>query len=194
MSLIPEILRNRVFIEDSGEILVDLDSKVENGEPTKSPPADVDSSALANFHHISLSNNEPQPFTVDPPASISNQTVIQPLRVALPTANSSCDYMSSSTSMPTSSMPVQNNMNQPVLNIKDLEYPTEIFPDRNDENPMDEVSSINDVTDNAGGCLIDPLTSDNGLMEERPPPMLNLPPPLQPIVIQSGKSETSNKQ
>lgn len=199
MSLIPEILRNRVFVEESDEILVDIGNKIENGEKTVTPSSEQSavcnfngSNALADFSNISL-DREPKSYTVDPSSSISSQTVMQPLRVALPTTSTNCDYISSP------SVPVQNTDSQSVLNIKDLEYPTEIFPDvKSEENSvcldsLDVESSVN-VADTSERYLIDPLSSDAGLMEEIPPSSLNLPPPLQPVVIQSGKSEVGDKQ
>lgn len=186
MSLIPEIFRNRVIREESDEILVDLDCKIENGDSVINLNSECGvGNVLDDFQDISLS----EPQTVDSTVNISNQTVIQPLRVALPVTNSSCDYTSSS-----SSLPVQNSVNHPVLNIKDLEYPTEIFPDKSEENPSDSVveeRTVSSVIDADEDCLINSLTSDTGLMGEIPPPML--PPPLQPLVVQSGKNESDNQ-
>lgn len=185
MSLIPEIFRNRIIREESDEILVDIDCKIENGDSVINHNSECGvGNVLDDFQDISLS----EPQTVDSTVNISNQTVIQPLRVALPVTNSSCDYTSSS------SLPVQNSVNHPVLNIKDLEYPTEIFPDKNEENPLDSVAeekTVSSVIDADEDCLINSLTSDTGLMGEIPPPML--PPPLQPLVVQSGKSESDNQ-
>ena len=191
MSLIPEILRNRVIKEESDEILVDLDCKMENGDNVVNHNSECSTgNVLDDFQDMSLSESP----TVDSSINSSNQTVIQPLRVALPVTNSSCDYASSSSVIPNNSLPVQNCVNHPVLNIKDLEYPTEIFPDKNEENPLDsldEEGTVTSVIDANEDCLINPLTSDTGLMGEIPPPML--PPPLQPVVVQSGKSESDNQ-
>lgn len=186
MSLIPEILRNRVCLDESGELLVDLDSKVANGEETIALPSDLsvmprsfdESNTLADFHNISL-DCEPNSL-----ASIT-QTVMQPLRVSLPDVDLSCDYISSASTVTSSG---QDCVTQTVLNIKDLQYPTEIFPDvRSEVNALDSLDSVSNVVDINGGCLLDP---EAGIMEEMPPPLLNLPPPLQPIVmIQSNKSE-----
>lgn len=189
MSLIPEIFRNRVIREESDEILVDIDCKIENGDSVITLNSECGiGNVLDDFQDISLSEQQ----TVDSTVNINNQTVIQPLRVALPVTNSSCDYTSSSSIIPNSSLPVQNSVNHPVLNIKDLEYPTEIFPDKNEENPLDSVAeerTVSSVIDE--DCLINSLTSGTGLMGEIPPPML--PPPLQPLVVQSGKSESDNQ-
>lgn len=184
MSLIPKVLQNRVLKEESNEILVDLNTKVESPENSENPPPETvsvtnfnDSSALADFHNLSLDGGQPQSYS-----SISDgQTVIQPLRVALP----ECNLASSCSSAVDSNLTLQNNVNHSVLNIKDLEYPTEIL---SEESPVNEERF--DVVD----CgLIDPLTSEDGLMEVMPPPLLNLPPPLQPIVVQSGKTEARDQ-
>lgn len=185
MSLIPEILRDRVFVEDSGEILVDLSSRVENGENSIKLATDngiandirEGDHALADFQNISL-DGERQLYAVN--TGIGDQTVIQSLCVVLP------ERSSFSSSVPNASEPVQNSASHPVLNIKDLEYPTEIFPDKT-EDSIGSPGIVDDVH------LIDPISLDTGLMEELPPPLLNLPPPLQPVVIQSGKAETNDK-
>lgn len=191
MSLIPEIFRDRVIREESDEILVDLDCKIENGDSVINLNSECNAgNVLDDFQDISLSESQ----TVDSTVNNSNQTVIQPLRVALPVTNSSCDYTSSSTVIPNSSLPVQNSVSHPVLNIKDLEYPTEIFPDKNEENRLNSVveeNTASGIMDAGEDCLINSLTSDTGLMGEIPPPML--PPPLQPVVVQSSKSESDNQ-
>lgn len=190
MSLIPEILRSRVVREESNEILVDIDCKMENGDNIMDHNTDCGTgNVLDDFQDMALEESQ----TVDPSVNSSNQTVIQPLRVTLPVTSSSCDYTSSNL-IPSGSLPVQSTVNHSVLNIKDLEYPTEIFPDKNDENPLDtldEERTASNVIDVNDDCLINPLTSDTGLMEEIPPPML--PPPLQPVVVQSSKSECDNQ-
>lgn len=196
MSFIPEIVRSRIIREESDEILVDIDNKIGNGEQTIShnlesgnPNNFQENNVLADIQNLSL-DNESQPYAVDPSA---NHSIIQPLRVALPANNATCNYISSTT-IPAPNLPVQNNVSHSVLNIKDLEYPTEIFPDKSEENLLDSVveeRTVNNVIDADEGCLIDTLSSETGLMEEVPPPML--PPPLQPVVLQSAKSENDNQ-
>ncbi|XP_035212758.1 rab5 GDP/GTP exchange factor-like isoform X2 [Stegodyphus dumicola] len=216
MSLIPEILRNRVLREGPREdILVDLECKTLQSPVTKlqtdktinsSDPVPQnkfsDSFALPDFHSVSL-ESESKPISSDIP--VNNITAIQSLQVAPPvqakSITLSCDtFTSSSDVMPQNSSYVSTvqTSSQPIPNIKDLDYPTELFPDvKTDDNVLEsfdqketDVMSNGSDGDANAKCFLHPLSPESEFMEEN----LHLPPPLQPLVVQSINPESNDRK
>ncbi|XP_054720105.1 rab5 GDP/GTP exchange factor-like isoform X2 [Uloborus diversus] len=200
LNLIPKMLRNRVVMEDSpDDILVDIDSKPENGDKDAQENSAANTATqlafgdnpLTDFHSMSLT--ESKVLCPD-----SHVTMMQPLHVTLPSqANgNNCKLFSEMLSENSKAEPdvSQTENFEPVINIKDLEYPTEIFPDseessRTDElRPVDSLDYMDNVQNSSVRGLVDPLSPEASFLEEN----LNLPPPLLPVVVQNVSADGTN--
>ncbi|GBM88833.1 Rab5 GDP/GTP exchange factor [Araneus ventricosus] len=203
MSLIPEVLRSRVVFGPSEDILVDIEFK------------NSDSESLNEEGSINIQSDQSQSNTKDDfmsdlcgiphstectsnaKSNASTFSPLQNLQVLLPSQSSHIESNNSSAEISTTHhnsypLPV-HNFSQPVVNIQDLQYPTDLIPEMKGDDESSEFGPFEgcDSTETDASRLIDPLLPEAGFMEEN----LNLPPPLQPVVVQSVNTDVgSNKK
>lgn len=209
MNLIPEVLRNRVVLEGPTEdILVDIDfrngsSELLNKEgmeclmstsPVQVPQSSTKDSYMSEISGIPFSANSTSKCS-NVQANLSTLSSLPNLQVLLPSQNNESNHPStlvknSTVHQISHPLPV-HNFSQNVVNIQDLQYPTEMIPEmKNDESsvefgPFESYDSAEADVNH----FIDPLLPEAGFMEEN----LNLPPPLQPVVIKSVSTDVENK-
>ncbi|GFS36809.1 hypothetical protein NPIL_480661 [Nephila pilipes] len=210
MSLIPEVLRNRVVLEGPTEdILVDIDFK--NGSSELSNKESAECLMSTSPEQVSQPNTKDSymsamsdiPFSANSSSKSSNAQASSKtlssfpnLQVLLPaqtgeSSNSLTSAKNSTAHQVSHPLPV-HSYSQSVVNIQDLQYPTELIPEmKNDESSVEfgpfEGYDSAEVDVNH---FIDPLLPEAGFMEEN----LNLPPPLQPVVVKSVNTDVDNNK
>ncbi|GFU76806.1 hypothetical protein TNCV_4519631 [Trichonephila clavipes] len=210
MSLIPEVLRNRVVLEGPTEdILVDIDFKNGTSEllnkegteclmstsPEQIPQSSTKDNFMSEMSGIPFSANSASKSS-DAQANLSTLSSLPNLQVLLPSQNSESNNPSplvknSIVHQISHPLPV-NSFSQNIVNIQDLQYPTELIPEmKNDESSVEfGPFESYDSAEADGNHFIDPLLPETGFMEEN----LNLPPPLQPVVIKSVSTDKGNNK
>lgn len=173
MSLVPEILRNRIIKGPKEDILIDIDFK---GQSSTTPSEDPPIKTPLDLSEI---------CSMPPSNASSGLSALHSLQVLLPAHSNSFG--------PSQESPmVSSYNNQPVVNIQDLEYPTDLLPEtKNDESPVEfgPFESC-DGPEEELSCLVDPLSPETGFIEQG----MNLPPPLLPVVVQSVIADTGEKK
>ncbi|CAL1269034.1 unnamed protein product [Larinioides sclopetarius] len=200
MSLIPEVLRSRVVFGPSEDILVDIEFK------------NSDSESLNKEGSVNIQSDQPQPnskgdfmsdlcsiphsseCTSNAKSNASTFSPLQNLQVLLPSQSSHIESNNSSAEISTTHhnpypLPA-HNFSQPVVNIQDLQYPTDLIPEMKGDDESSEFGPFEgcDSTEIDTSQLMDPLLPEAGFMEES----LNLPPPLQPVVVQSINTDVDS--
>lgn len=188
MSLIPELLRCRVARQPpKDDILVDISSKglslidsESDGDkkasttlpqPIIKESQNIDIHPISDFHKISFDTPLSIPLDVPPIIPESDTSELQNL------------------------LPPIVPLSSATINIKDLKYPTELFPDVNYDESILDSDIYTDSLDFAYETNIasqetssgHPLSPETGFIEENP----NLPPPLLPVVLQNLNSEAN---
>ncbi|KAG8196744.1 hypothetical protein JTE90_014477 [Oedothorax gibbosus] len=164
MSLIPEILRSRIVKGPKEDILIDIDFKGHSETtPNEEPCASIPPPPTLDLSEI---------CSVQPANGLAS---LQSLQVLLPTPSSNS---------------MVSSFTQQVVNIQDLEYPTELLPETKNEDSPVEFGPFESCDGPEEDCLVDPLSPESGFIEQN----LHLPPPLQPVVVQSVNAETGDKK
>ncbi|GIY82684.1 hypothetical protein CEXT_275271 [Caerostris extrusa] len=201
MSLIPEVLRSRVVFAPTEDILVDIDYKTGDlDHMNKEDTECLMSTSPDQVNHPSTKDNYMSEICSIPlSADSSSSNTFSPLsnlQVLLPSKsinmgesshpNASAD--SSAIHHTSHQLPV-HSYSQAVVNIQDLQYPTELIPEmKSDDSVEFGPFESCDTAENESCQLADPLLPEAGFIEEN----LNLPPPLQPVVIQSVNKDIGN--
>ncbi|XP_071038473.1 rab5 GDP/GTP exchange factor [Parasteatoda tepidariorum] len=189
MSLIPEVLRSRVVRAPLEAVLVDIDSQSE-----------LFHSSMPEEATSLVDTSEPKETDKTPDSSLNNDTklafspavdlstFIQPLQVVLPSATIETSSLSSHSLI--------SNVPQ-FVNIQDVEYPTDVFPENKPEDSVVEFGPFEscdtaEADDNVDIHMstVDPMSPNSSFMEQN----WQLPPPLQPVVVRNVSVESNDKK
>ncbi|KAF8786986.1 rab5 GDP/GTP exchange factor-like isoform X2 [Argiope bruennichi] len=210
MSLIPEVLRSRVVFGPTEDILVDIEFKNGDSESLNKERSECLMSSSVNMQADQTQSDTKDDLmsdlcsipnsnecNSDAKSNTSTFSPLQNLQVLLPSQKHQGDESNSSSAEISTShhnpypLPI-HNFSQPVVNIQDLQYPTDLIPEMKEEDESSEFGPFEgcDLTETNTNQLIDPLLPEAGFMEES----LNLPPPLQPVVVQSVNTDIGNNK